>query len=147
MKSKDREDFFKTINAFKGKFDKNEQEKIDALAQIFASDKFEDAFNNLIDEETLKTQNEDEVYKEIADCYLELLSLLNINDFSSFCFVDYENNRRVLIDEKEYDFDSLFCHDNSIASGKLCEMDCLLSDLDEPNQELVLKEIEKIVNS
>ena len=104
-------------------------------------------FNKLIDEETSKPKNKNENYKEISDCYLELLSLLNISDFSSFCFVYYENNRRVLIDEKEYDFDSLFCHDNSIASGKLCEIDCLLSDLDEPNQELVLKEIEKIVNS
>lgn len=75
-----------------------------------------------------------------------ILSLLNVNKFNSFQFVDYEDCRRVVIDGNEYNFDNEFHHNDSNATQILCTIDCLIADLEEDNIEAILKKIEKKIN-
>ena len=76
-------------------------------------------------------------------CFFMILSLLNVNKFNSFQFVDYEDCRRVVIDGNEYNFDNEFHHNDSNATQILCTIDCLIADLEEDNIEAILKKIEK----
>lgn len=89
---------------------------------------------------------EDEIYEEIADSYFTLIDLLGIKDFSFFRFKNYDYNRDIIIDGKEYDLDGEFCHDDEDATGALCAIDCLIADLDADNEEAVLKKVECLVN-
>ena len=89
---------------------------------------------------------EEEIYEEIADNFLLLIELLGISDFSFFRFRSYDYNREIIIDGKEYDLDGEFCHDDEDATGALCAIDCLIADLDEDNEEAVLKKVESLVN-
>lgn len=89
---------------------------------------------------------EEEIYEEIADNFLLLIELLGISDFSFFRFRSYDYNRDIIIDGKEYDLDGEFCHDDEDATGALCAVDCLIADLDEDNEEAVLKKVESLVN-
>ncbi len=89
---------------------------------------------------------EEEIYEEIADNFLLLIELLGISDFSFFRFKNYDYNREIIIDGKEYDLDGEFCHDDEDATGALCAIDCLIADLDEDNEEAVLKKVESLVN-
>ena len=89
---------------------------------------------------------EEEIYEEIADNFLLLIELLGISDFSFFRFRSYDYNRDIIIDGKEYDLDGEFCHDDEDATGALCAIDCLIADLDEDNEEAVLKKVESLVN-
>lgn len=89
---------------------------------------------------------EDEIYEEISDSYFTLIDLLGIKDFSFFRFKNYDYNRDIIIDGKEYDLDGEFCHDDEDATGALCAIDCLIADLDADNEEAVLKKVECLVN-
>lgn len=89
---------------------------------------------------------EEEIYEEIADNFLLLIELLGISDFSFFRFKSYDYNREIIIDGKEYELDGEFCHDDEDATGALCAIDCLIADLDEDDEEAVLKKVESLVN-
>ena len=89
---------------------------------------------------------EEEIYEEIADNFLLLIELLGISDFSFFRFKNYDYNREIIIDGKEYDLEGEFCHDDEDATGALCAIDCLIADLDEDDEEAVLKKVESMVN-
>ncbi len=89
---------------------------------------------------------EEEVYEEIADNFFILIDLLGINDFSFFRFKNYNYCREIIIDGKEYDLDGEFCHDDEEATEALCAVDCLIADLDEDDEEAVLKKTESLIN-
>ncbi len=89
---------------------------------------------------------EEEVYEEIADNFFILIELLSIEEFRLFRFANYDYCREIIIDGKEYDLGSEFCHDDEEATEALCAIDCLIADLDEENEEAVLKKIESIIN-
>lgn len=89
---------------------------------------------------------EEEIYEEIADNFFTLIDLLGISDFSFFRFKNYDYNREIIIDGKEYDLDGEFCHDDEEATGALCAIDCLIADLDENDEKAVLKKAESIIN-
>ncbi len=89
---------------------------------------------------------EDETYEEIADSFFTLIRLLGINSFSVFRFANYGYCREIIIDGKEYDLDGEFCHDDEEATEALCAIDCLIADLDEEDEEAVLKKVESMIN-
>ncbi len=89
---------------------------------------------------------EEEIYEEITDSYLFLIGLLGIKEFSFFRFAKYDYCREIIIDGKEYDLDGEFCHDDEEATEALCAIDCLIGDLDEDDEEAVLKKVESIIN-
>ncbi len=89
---------------------------------------------------------EEEVYEEIADSFFTLIRLLGIDKFSFFRFRNYNYSREIIIDGREYDLSSEFCHDDEEATEALCSIDCLIADLDKENEEAVLKKIESMIN-
>ncbi len=89
---------------------------------------------------------EEEIYEEIADNFFTLIDLLGISDFTFFRFKNYDYNREIIIDGKEYDLDGEFCHDDEEATGALCAINCLIADLDENDEKAVLKKAESIIN-
>ena len=110
------------------------------------SKEFEQKFMEALEKEMSKPKSKNETYYAIADNYFMLLSLLNINSFHSFHFSDYEDCRVVVVDEKEYDFDNEFCHNDLEATEALCAIDCLIADLEATSMETILKEVEYRVN-
>ena len=52
-----------------------------------------------------------------------------------------------IIDGKEYDLDGEFCHDDIEATAALCAIDCLIADLENYDEETILKNIEKRINT
>ena len=94
-----------------------------------------------------KPKNKNEIYNEIADHYLFLLGFLNVNTFTMFRFLDYDDCRKAAVDECEYDFDRLFCHDDGAATEALHSIDCLIADLDGESTENILKKTEKKINA
>ena len=116
------------------------------LFNILKSKQFEKMFEKALEEELSKSQSKSEIYNEISNYYFTLLSLLKIDNFSSFNFPDYDDCRKIVVDRNEYDFDGLFRHDNEEATNALCAIDCLISDLEEDNLKKILKKIEKTIN-
>ena len=116
------------------------------LFGVFKSKQFEELFEKELEREMTKPQSENEIHSEIMNCFFMILSLLNVNKFNSFQFVDYEDCRRVVIDGNEYNFDNEFHHNDSNATQILCTIDCLIADLEEDNIEAILKKIEKEIN-
>ncbi|MBR3810805.1 MAG: hypothetical protein IKJ16_00540 [Agathobacter sp.] len=110
------------------------------------SKEFEQMFMEALEKEMAKPKSKNERYNAIADNYFMLFTLLNINSFHSFHFPDYEDCRVVVVDEKEYDFDNEFCHNDLEATEALCAIDCLIADLEATSMETILKEVEKRVN-
>lgn len=113
---------------------------------VFKSKQFEESFEKALEKEMNKPKSKNKIYSEIMNCYFMILSLLNINNFNSFRFVDYENCRMVVIDGNEYDFDNKFHHNDSNATEILCTIDCLMADLEEDNIEAILRKIEKKIS-
>lgn len=109
-------------------------------------EQFGELLGKALEEELFKPKSENEIYDEIAEYYFMLLNMLGINSFDMFHFSDYEDCRIVVVDGKEYDFDSEFCHNDSEATEALCSIDCFISDLEGISMETVLKNIEGIVN-
>ncbi len=89
---------------------------------------------------------EEEVYGEITDSFFTLIRLLGIDKFSFFRFADYDCCREIIIDGRAYDLNGEFCHDDEEATGALCAIDCLIADLDEENEEAILKKVEGMIN-
>ncbi len=116
------------------------------LLNIFKSKEFENLFEKVLEEEMSKRKDENEIYNGIANHYFMLLSMLNVNSFSFFHFPDYEDCRKVLVDNKEYDFNNEFCHNDSDATEALCAIDCLIADLEVNDLKTLLKKIESTVN-
>lgn len=88
---------------------------------------------------------EEEIYEEITDNFLNLSELICKKDFSFFRFTNYDSSREIILDGKEYDLDSEFCHDDEEATEALCAIDCLMADLDEDDG-AILKKVESMVN-
>ena len=125
--------------------------KNDTLKNIFdilGSKKFgnlKENLENIISETDFTPVDENEVYSLITDNYFKLIKKLKIKEFSTFSFYDYENSRIVVIDDKKYDFDTCFSHNNSTAAEILCEIDSLIADIGK-ELSFILKEIEKRIN-
>lgn len=117
------------------------------LFDIFKSKQFEELFEKAIEEEMTNSQTKNEIYSEITNCYFMILSLLNVNNFKSFLFPDYEDCRKIVVDGKEYDFDNEFRHNNKNATEIICTIDCLIADLEDDDSEAILRKIEKNINS
>ena len=116
---------------------------------VFKESDITQAFMEILSEKLAEPSGlltEEEIYEEIADNFLLLIELLGISDFSFFRFKNYDCNREIIIDGKEYDLDGEFCHDDEEATGALCAIDCLIADLDENDKEAVLKKVESMVN-
>ena len=114
---------------------------------LFYSKKFEELVEKALEQEMAKPKSKNEIYNEIADHYLFLLSFLNVNTFTMFRFLDYDDCRKATVDECEYDFDRLFCHDDGAAAEALHSIDCLIADLDSESTENILKKTEKKINA
>ena len=120
---------------------------------------FEEAIKKLSDDDlgevikfaakSIKSQNTNkkELFSELKECYIELLSELKIREFSKVTFPDYENPRLIFVDNKEINLDEAFTRKDENAREVLYEIDSLIGDLvcDFPvnTQEKVLKTIEK----
>ena len=109
-------------------------------------EQFGELLGKALEEELFNPKSENEIYDEIADYYFMLLNMLGINSFETLHFSDYEDSRIVVVNGKEYDFDSEFCHNDSEATEALCAIDCSISDLEGIRMESVLKNTEDIVN-
>ena len=114
---------------------------------LFYSKKFEELVEKALEQEMAKPKNKNEIYNEIADHYLFLLGFLNVNTFTLFHFLDYDDCRKAAVDECEYDFGRLFCHDDGAAAEALHTIDCLIADLDGESTENILKKTEKKINA
>ena len=116
---------------------------------VFKESDITQAFMEILSEKLAEPSGlltEEEIYEEIADNFLLLIELLGISDFSFFRFKNYDCNREIIIDGKEYDLDGEFCHDDEDATGALCAIDCLMADTDTEDEEAVLKKVESLVN-
>ena len=89
--------------------------------------------------------SEDSLYEEIVDNYFILMQELNIDGFSFFRFARYDYCREIIIDRQNFDLDAEFCHDDMVATGALCAIDCLIADADE-SIESILKKVETMIN-
>ena len=117
------------------------------LFDIFKSKQFEELFENALEREMNRPQNENEILCEIKNCFFMIFSLLHVTDFNSFRFIDYDDRRRVMIDGNEYDFNNEFNHNDNNATEILCTIDCLMANLKEDNIEVSLRKLEKMLNS
>ena len=120
---------------------------------------FEEAIKKLSDDDlgeiikfaakNIKSQrvNKKDIFSELTECYIELLSELKIREFSNVVFPDYEDPRLILVDSKEINLDDAFTRKEENARGVLYEIDALIGDLvcdyHGNSQEKVLKTIEK----
>ncbi len=104
-----------------------------------------DNLENLLSETDFPPVDENEAYSQITDNYFKLIKKLKIKAFSTFSFNDYNDCRVVIIDDKKYDFDACFSHNNSSAAEILCEIDSLIADIGK-ELSFILKEIEKRMN-
>ena len=96
--------------------------------------------------EPYEPATEEEIYEEIVDNYLILIKELCVDKFNFFRFANYDYCREIIIDGKEYDLDGEFCHDDLKATEALCAIDCLIADLENEDEEAILKNIEKRIN-
>ncbi len=92
---------------------------------------------------------EDTDYKELSDKiiknYLILIKKLGIEHFEKVKFPDYEDPRIILIDDKEYNFDIEFSHNDRAATAALCAIDCFMADSGEDFKAILLT-VEKALN-
>lgn len=82
---------------------------------------------------------------KIAENYLILIKHLGIKHFEKVKFPDHEDPRIILIDDKKYNFDTEFSHNDSAETEALCAIDCLLADLGEDFKAILLT-VEKALN-
>lgn len=106
-------------------------------------------FKEILSEELYESfddaENEESIYEEIVDNYFILMQELNIDGFSFFRFARYDYCREIIIDRQNFDLDAEFCHDDMVATGALCAIDCLIADADE-SIESILKKVETMIN-
>ena len=106
-------------------------------------------FKEILSEELYESfddaENEESIYEEIVDNYFILMQEFNIDGFSFFRFARYDYCREIIIDRQNFDLDAEFCHDDMVATGALCAIDCLIADADE-SIESILKKVETMIN-
>ena len=110
---------------------------------------FAELFGQILSEqlsEPYEPATEEEIYEEIVDNFFILIQELGIDEFNFFRFKSYDYCREIIIDGKEYDLDGEFCHDDLEATEALCAIDCLIADLEDYDEETVIKIIEKRIN-
>ena len=120
-------------------FEALNSKKFKNLVNLFNSKEFKDSFEKAPEEEMSHRKSNSEIYNDIVNYYFLLLDLLKIDSFNSFRFPDYEDCRRVNVNEVEYDFDNCFCHDDLNATDALCSIDSLIADIEEISPEENLK--------
>ncbi len=107
-----------------------------------------DFFDKILSDEVSKIDNtlsESDLYEEIVENYFIILKKLGIKDFNVFRFAEYDYCREIIVDGNKYDLDSAFSHNDADATEALCTVDCLISDLEEDEEE-ILKTVEKMIN-
>ena len=142
IKFKDLADKIKSISDF-------ESDEDDFDIEDFKESGYADMFGQILSEnlsEPYEPATEEEIYEEIVDNFFVLINELGIGNFSFFRFVSYDYCREITIDGKAYDLDGEFCHDDEEATEALCAIDCLIADLENSDEETILKNIEKRIN-
>lgn len=110
---------------------------------------YAEIFGQMLSEELSKpceTVTDEELYEEIVDNYFILINELGIKSFNFFRFSNYDYGREIIVDGKEYDLDGEFCHDDLEATEALCAIDCLIADIDDEDEENILKQVERMIN-
>lgn len=138
--------FFGMLNDGKDLSENEMVNLVNEISNVFGDGKFENAFNSALEEALLNPKSTDEIYDELIDYYFLLLNLLDIFDFKKIHFPDYKDCRRISIDNKEYDFNDCFEHDDNEAAETLCAIDCLIADLQNDGEKSVLKKVENKIN-
>lgn len=142
IKFKDLADKIKNISG--SEFDEDDFD-IDS----FKESGFAELFGQIISEqlsEPYEPATEEDLYEEIVDNFFILIQELSIDEFKFFRFKSYDCCREIIVDGKEYDLDGEFCHDDLEATESLCAIDCLIADLENDDEETVIKNIEKRIN-
>lgn len=106
------------------------------LFDFLKSKRFEDMLDAELESVLAEPESKDEIYCEIAENYVTLLSLLNVCSYKAFTFPDRGDCRRVAVDGIEYDFDSAFSHGGA-ATELLAIIDGMMADLGEDMQTIL----------
>lgn len=115
----------------------------------FKESGFAELFSQILSEklsEPFEPATEEELYEEIVDNFFILIYGLGVDKFNFFRFASYDYCREIIIDGKEYDLDGEFCHDDLEATEALCAIDCLIADLENEDEETILKKVEIMIN-
>ncbi|MBR6567052.1 MAG: hypothetical protein IKK60_00185 [Clostridia bacterium] len=115
----------------------------------FKESGFAELFGQILSEqlsEPYELATEEDLYEEIVDNFFILIQELGIDEFNFFRFKSYDYCREIIVDGKEYDLNGEFCHDDLEATEALCAIDCLIADLENNDEETVIKNIEKRIN-
>ncbi len=144
---KDKKSNLEIVKIMKPFLDDDRKKEIDKVVQCMNNGAFDELFDKALEEQLSKPISAKEIYSEIANNYFILMGIHGIDDFKLFKFSDYEDYRKIIVDGKEYDFDNPFCHDDNEATETLCAIDCLMADLGEEKKKVVLKKLEKMINT
>lgn len=142
IKFKDLSDKIKSISD-------SESDEDDFDIDAFKESGFAEVFGRILSEklsEPYEPATEEDLYEEIVDNFFILIQELGFDKFNFFRFASYDYCREIIIDGKEYDLDGEFCHDDLEATEALCALDCLMADLENEDEETILKNIEKRIN-
>ncbi len=127
----------------------SESDEDDFDIDEFKESGFAELFGQILSEklsEPYEPATEEDLYEEIVDNFFILIQELGIDEFNFFRFKSYDYCREIIVDGKEYDLDGKFCHDDIEATEALCAIDCLIADLENYDEEIILKNIEKRIN-
>lgn len=115
----------------------------------FQKSGFAELFGKMLSEklsEPYVPTTEKGLYKEIVDNFFILIKELGVCKFNFFRFASYDYCREIIIDGNKYDLDGEFCHDDPEATEALCAIDCLIADLENEDEETILKKVESMIN-
>ena len=142
MKFKDLADKIKSISN-----DELDEDEFDI--EEFQKSGFAELFGKILSEklsEPYEPTTEEGLYEEIVDNFFILIKELGVCKFNFFRFASYDYCREIIIDGNKYDLDGEFCHDDLEATGALCAIDCLIADLENEDEETILKKVESMIN-
>lgn len=142
MKFKDLADKIKSISN-----DELDEDEFDI--EEFQKSGFAELFGIILSEklsEPYEPTIEEGLYEEIVDNFFILIKELGVCKFNFFRFASYDYCREIIIDGNKYDLDGEFCHDDLEATGALCAIDCLIADLENEDEETILKKVESMIN-
>ncbi len=133
-------------------------DKIGELTEIHIPDcdemneeKLSDILNAFLPDmlSNIEPSTKEEIYDEILENFYFLIKELGVENFSFFRFSNPDYCRGIIIDGKEYDLDGMFSHDDEDATGALCAIESLISDIvctyDE-SEEKILRKIQAMIN-
>lgn len=128
-------------------------DKIDELADpsMLSEDELLYVIQNILPGEISKLQpsSEEELYDEIVDNFFFVINELGVENFDFFRFSSLDYCLEIIIDGKEYDLDGEFTHDDEDATGALCAIESLASDIVceyDKNYEDVLRKVQMMIN-